>query len=132
MYYATAGTGATIPSTLAPIATTGTGAPGFAGTYPFGGTTNNLALSGTDLVLSSGGTMVIYITSPDSVTINDIGLTIGLTVFSAQKSFRICAACRGHFGNTSYFSLFLSTFPGSLFCYVSHPSTHKFTYRVFV
>ena len=28
--------------------------------------------------------MVVYMTSPDSVTINDIGLTIGVTVFTAQ------------------------------------------------
>jgi hypothetical protein len=84
VYYALKGTGDTIPSALSPIAPTGTPAT-IAGTDPFtGGGPAALALSGTDLVLSSGGTMVIYITSPDSVTINDIGLTIGLTVFSAQ------------------------------------------------
>ncbi len=38
----------------------------------------------SNLVLPSGNTLTVYIDSPDSVTINDIGLTIGVTVFSAQ------------------------------------------------
>ena len=83
VYYAVKGTGDTIPSTLAPISAV----TGITNGLPFGGTTNKLVLSGTDLVLSSGGTMVVYITSPDSVTINDVGLTIGLNVFTAQAMY---------------------------------------------
>ncbi len=45
---------------------------------------NNLANAGGQLVLSSGGVMVIYINDPNSVNINDIGTTIGITVFTAQ------------------------------------------------
>jgi hypothetical protein len=41
----------------------------------------------TEIVLQSGGTMAIYIASPDSVTINDIGLTIAISVFSAQATY---------------------------------------------
>jgi len=41
----------------------------------------------TSLVLASGGTMAVYISSPDSVTTNDIGLTIGITVFTAQAMY---------------------------------------------
>ncbi|MGD0995227.1 MAG: hypothetical protein ABR909_06855 [Candidatus Bathyarchaeia archaeon] len=37
-----------------------------------------------NFVLSSGGTMVVYIIQPDSVSLNDIGLTVGFTVFTAQ------------------------------------------------
>jgi hypothetical protein len=36
------------------------------------------------LVLPSGETLVIYIDSPDSIGINDIGLTVGIAVHSAQ------------------------------------------------
>jgi hypothetical protein len=36
------------------------------------------------LVLTSGSTIVIYINSPDSITRNDIGLTVALTVFTSQ------------------------------------------------
>ena len=37
-----------------------------------------------NLVLPSGSTIVLYINSPDSVTINDIGLTVAFTVFTSQ------------------------------------------------
>ena len=40
--------------------------------------------SSNSLVLTSGSTMVVYITSPDSVNVNDIGLTLALTVFTSQ------------------------------------------------
>src|SRR5665647_170319 len=41
----------------------------------------------TDLTLQSGATMIIYITSPDSITINDIGLTVAMTVFTSQAMY---------------------------------------------
>ena len=47
-------------------------------------TTYTSASGLVDLVLPSGNTTVIYISSPDSVTINDIGLTISVTAISAQ------------------------------------------------
>ena len=40
--------------------------------------------SGSNLVLTSGSTMAVYITNPDSVTVNDIGLTLAITVFTSQ------------------------------------------------
>ena len=38
----------------------------------------------TDLILPSGSTMVIYVNTPDSVGLNDIGLTVSIAVHSAQ------------------------------------------------
>jgi hypothetical protein len=82
VYYAVKGSGDTMPSVLAPVVVAN-----LTTTKPFT-TGSDLALpTGSSLVLSSGGTMVIYITSPDSVTINDIGLTIGVTVFTAQAMY---------------------------------------------
>jgi len=49
--------------------------------------TNPLAAAPANLVLPSGGTIVVYTASPDSVTINDIGLTVGFTVFTAQAMY---------------------------------------------
>jgi uncharacterized membrane protein len=49
--------------------------------------TNNLAIASTDLVLPSGSTMVVYITAPSSITVNDIGLTISMTVFTSQAMY---------------------------------------------
>ncbi|NLE03566.1 MAG: hypothetical protein GX638_02025, partial [Crenarchaeota archaeon] len=34
-----------------------------------------------------GKTLVIYITSPDSITVNDIGLTAAITVFTSQAMY---------------------------------------------
>ncbi len=44
------------------------------------------ALSGAT-VFKSGTSMVVYIDSPDSITINDIGLTVGVTVFTSQAMY---------------------------------------------
>jgi heme/copper-type cytochrome/quinol oxidase subunit 2 len=40
-----------------------------------------------DLTLPSGQTMILYIASPDSITINDIGLTVAITVFTSQAMY---------------------------------------------
>jgi hypothetical protein len=40
-----------------------------------------------NLVLPSGETMVIYVADPDSITINDIGLTVAFTVFTSQAMY---------------------------------------------
>ena len=41
----------------------------------------------TDLVLKSGDTMLLYIVNPDSITINDIGLTVSITIYTAQAMY---------------------------------------------
>jgi hypothetical protein len=46
-----------------------------------------LATTSSDLTLQSGKTMIIYITAPDSITINDIGLTVAITVFTSQAMY---------------------------------------------
>jgi hypothetical protein len=38
----------------------------------------------TNIVLPSSQTLLIYIKSPDSISVNDIGLTVAISVFSAQ------------------------------------------------
>ncbi len=38
----------------------------------------------TNIVLPSGQTLLVYINSPDSISVNDIGLTVAISVFSAQ------------------------------------------------
>ena len=37
-----------------------------------------------DLILRSGWSMIVYITNPDSISVNDIGVTVGFTVFTAN------------------------------------------------
>ncbi len=70
----------TYPVTATEVTSDGTptGTPIFA---------NALAQAGGQLVLPSGGVMIIYTNSPNSVTINDVGTTIGFTVFTAQAMY---------------------------------------------
>jgi hypothetical protein len=56
-------------------------------TVQVGTFTNPLATAPSNLVLPSGDTMVVYILSPGSVNLNDVGLTVGFTVFTAQAAY---------------------------------------------
>jgi len=38
----------------------------------------------SDVTLKSGYTMVVYIKDPDSIGLNDVGITVGITVFTAN------------------------------------------------
>ena len=53
----------------------------------FGSTTYTLSVASNDLILPSGCTMIIYIVNPDSITINDIGLTVSITLYTAQAMY---------------------------------------------
>jgi hypothetical protein len=54
-------------------------------TYTFGGLAGAPAQpAGNSLVLPSGSTIAVYITSPGSVSVNDIGVTLAITVFTSQ------------------------------------------------
>jgi hypothetical protein len=53
----------------------------------FGTTKYNFTVANNDLVLRSGYTMMIYIINPDSITINDIGLTCSITLYTAQAMY---------------------------------------------
>ena len=81
IFYVVAGTGDVLTTDL-----NWTGAAAIAGTDYAGGIDSaTLGALGTDtLVLTSGATMAIYINDPDSINVNDIGLTVAITVFTSQ------------------------------------------------
>ena len=59
-----------------------------AGAAPTGYTgTETLAAVTGNIVLPASNTVVVYITTPDSISINDIGLTVGFTVFTSQAMY---------------------------------------------
>jgi hypothetical protein len=48
------------------------------------GASRTFTRTDTDLTLKSGWTIVIYVMNPDSIALNDVGLTVGITVFTAN------------------------------------------------
>ncbi len=58
-----------------------------AGEVSLNGVEYALSTASTDLTLESGKTMILFITSPDSITVNDIGLTAAITVFTSQAMY---------------------------------------------
>ena len=58
-----------------------------AGAYTIGSVHLTLADATTDLTLQSGKTLILFIDTPDSITINDIGLTVSVTLYTAQAMY---------------------------------------------
>jgi len=52
-----------------------------------GATNFTLVRAHDDLILRSGWSMIVYITNPDSISVNDIGITVGFTVFTANAQY---------------------------------------------
>jgi len=52
-----------------------------------GSTTYTLTQASDDLILKSGYSMIIYITDPDSISVSDIGVTVGITVFTSNAQY---------------------------------------------
>jgi len=41
----------------------------------------------SDLILQSGQTIILYLTNPDSISVNDIGLTVAITIYTSQAMY---------------------------------------------
>jgi hypothetical protein len=53
-----------------------------------GGSFNyTLATITNPVTLKSGYTMILYIKTPDSISVNDVGLTVAMTIFTAQATY---------------------------------------------
>lgn len=51
------------------------------------GSTQTFTQSTSDITLKSGWTIVIYAMSPGSISLNDVGLTVGITAFTANAQY---------------------------------------------
>ncbi len=49
--------------------------------------TYTLAQAADDLILKSGYTMIVYIANPDHISVTDIGVTVGINVFTANAQY---------------------------------------------
>jgi len=54
-----------------------------------GTTSGSFSTPDSDIPLASGDTLVLYITSPDSINANDIGTTVGITVFTENAQYYV-------------------------------------------
>jgi len=53
------------------------------------GQADDFATDTYDKPLASGDTLILYIESPDSISVNDIGVTIGITVFTENAQYYV-------------------------------------------
>jgi hypothetical protein len=51
------------------------------------GTVKTFEQATDDLTLKSGWTIVVYVMNPDSIALNDVGTTVGLTLFTANAQY---------------------------------------------
>jgi hypothetical protein len=60
-----------------------------AGTVTVGSTdyTMTAGTANTKLILQSGDSMIVYIQNPDHISVNDIGVTVGITIFTANAQY---------------------------------------------
>jgi len=61
--------------------------PGDAYSFTITNVETQLTQATSSITLQSGNTLIVYISSPDSISINDIGLTVGVTVFTSQAMY---------------------------------------------
>jgi hypothetical protein len=56
-------------------------------TTTFTYTSENFTQATDDLTLKSGWTVVVYIKDPDSIALNDVGIPVGITIFTANAQY---------------------------------------------
>jgi hypothetical protein len=57
------------------------------GTFTY--TTDDFQNAGDDVTLKSGWTLVMYIMNPDSIALNDVGIPVGITVFTSNAQYHV-------------------------------------------
>jgi hypothetical protein len=57
--------------------------------FTYLGTGETFQQTNTDLTLKSGWTIVVYIMHPDSIALNDVGIPVGITVFTSNAQYYV-------------------------------------------
>lgn len=57
------------------------------GTISVGGSDRVFEQASNDLTVQSGETLIVYVTNPDSISVNDIGLTVSVNIFTSQAMY---------------------------------------------
>lgn len=58
-------------------------------TFTYLGSGETFQQTNTDLTLKSGWTIVVYIMNPDSIALNDVGIPVGITVFTSNAQYYV-------------------------------------------
>jgi len=58
----------------------------------------SLTQASEDLILKSGYTMIVFITDPDHISLSDVGVTVGVMVFTANAQYYKEANVQAYFG----------------------------------
>lgn len=57
------------------------------GTISVNGSNHVFKQATNDLIVKSGKTLIIYIYNPDSISVNDVGLTVSINIFTSQAMY---------------------------------------------
>jgi hypothetical protein len=57
------------------------------GAITIGSSSYTFSQASDDLILKSGWTMIVYIANPDHISVGDIGVTVGITAFTANAQY---------------------------------------------
>jgi hypothetical protein len=71
------------------------------GTISVGGTSHIFKQATNDLTLQSGKTLIIYLNNPDSISVNDVGLTVSVNIFTSQAMYYKETNVQGTGGTTT-------------------------------
>ena len=71
------------------------------GSISVGGSNRVFKQATSDLTLQSGRTLIIYLSNPDSISVNDIGLTVSVNIFTSQAMYYKETNVQGTGGTTS-------------------------------
>jgi hypothetical protein len=70
------------------------------GTISVGGSNRVFEQASNDLTIQSGKTLIMYIHNPDSISVNDIGLTVSINIFTSQAMYYKETNVQGTSGTT--------------------------------
>lgn len=71
------------------------------GTISVGGSNRVFKQASNDLTIQSGKTLIMYIHNPDSISVNDIGLTVSVNIFTSQAMYYKETNVQGTSGTTT-------------------------------
>jgi hypothetical protein len=71
------------------------------GSISVGGSSRVFKQATSDLTLQSGKTLIIYMSNPDSISVNDIGLTVSVNIFTSQAMYYKETNVQGSSGTTT-------------------------------